>query len=97
VERIEGRRAERLEHEGEEPLDRAADHAAATDGPLYVQQVYDLCGDEDVKMLLLVSLGGQAAPDEIKAELDWTDTKYATVLKRRRRLVIRLMSEGKLT
>lgn len=62
VERIEGRRAERLEHEEEEPLDRAADQAAATDGPLYVQQVYDHCEDEDVKMLLLVSLGGQATP-----------------------------------
>lgn len=59
--------------------------------------MYDLCEDEDVKLLLLTLLGGQATPDEIKAELGWDDTKYATVLKRRRRLVIRLMSEGKLT
>lgn len=97
VERVEGRRAHKLEHEEEEPLDRAADPTAATDGPLYVQQVYDLCEDEDVKLLLLTLLGGQATPDEIKAELGWNDTKYATVLKRRRRLVIRLMREGKLT
>jgi len=97
VERIEGRRAHKLEHEADEPLDRAADPTAATDGPLYIQQVYDLCEDEDVKLLLLTLLGGQATPDEVKAELGWNDTKYATVLKRKRRLVIRLMLEGKLT
>lgn len=34
VERVEGRRALELEHEEEEPLDRAADPTAATDGPL---------------------------------------------------------------
>ncbi len=96
VRRCEGERAQKLEDEEEEPLDRAADPSASTEGALFVQQVYDLCEDEDVKLLLTLQ-ADQAAPDEIKTELGWDDTKYATVQKRKRRLVIRLMREGKLT
>lgn len=95
VRRVEGERAHRQEDEEEEPLDRAADPSASTEGPLYVQQVYNLCEDEDIKLLLMVQVD-EATPDEIKAELGWDDKRYATVLKRKRRLVIRLMREGKL-
>jgi DNA-directed RNA polymerase specialized sigma24 family protein len=95
VRRVEGERAHRQDDEEEEPLDRAADPSASTEGPLYVQQVYDLCEDEDIKLLLMVQVD-EATPDEIKAELGWDDKRYATVQKRKRRLVIRLMREGKL-
>jgi len=96
VQRVEGERAHKQEGEEEEPLDRAADPASSTEGPLFVQQVYDLCEDEDVKFLLTLQ-ADKATPDEIKAELCWDDTKYATVQRRKRRLVIRLLREGKLT
>jgi DNA-directed RNA polymerase specialized sigma24 family protein len=96
VRRVEGERADKLEDEEEEPVDRTVDRSASTEGALFVQQVYDLCDDEDVKLLLTLQ-ADNATPEEIKAELDWNDTKYATVQKRKRRLVILLMREGKLT
>ena len=78
-----------------ETLDRAADPAASTEGPLFVQQVYDLCNDEDIQLLLMAQ-ADRATPEEIKADCRWDDKKYETVQKRKRRLVIRLMREGKL-
>jgi DNA-directed RNA polymerase specialized sigma24 family protein len=95
VQRFEGERAFRQEDEEEEPLDRAADPSASTEGPLYVQQVYDLCDDEEIQ-LLLTAQADRAKPEQIKADLGWDGKKYETVLKRKRRLVIRLMREGKL-
>ena len=95
VRRLEGERAYKQEDEEDEPLDRAADPSASTEGPLFVQQVYDLCDDEEIKDLLTAQVD-RATPEEIKAELGWDDTKYETVQKRKRRLVIRLMREGKL-
>jgi DNA-directed RNA polymerase specialized sigma24 family protein len=94
VQRFEGERAFKQEDE-EEPLDRAADPSASTEGPLYVQQVYDLCDDEEIQ-LLLTAQADRAKPEQIKADLGWEAKKYETVLKRKRRLVIRLMREGKL-
>ncbi len=95
MQRFEGERAFKQEDEGEEPLDRAADPSASTEGPLYVQQVYDLCDDEEIQ-LLLTAQADRAKPEQVKADLGWDDKKYETVLKRKRRLVIRLMREGKL-
>ena len=95
VRRYDGKRAFRGEDEDDEPVDRAADPSASTDGPVFVQQVYDLCGDDEIKLLLMAQ-ADQAAPEQIKSDFGWDDTKYATVLKRKRRLMIRLMSEGKL-
>jgi hypothetical protein len=96
VRRIEGERAYKQEDEEDEPLDCAADPSASTEGPLFVQQVYDLCEDEEIQ-LLLTAQADRATPEQIKAELGWDRKKYATVQKRKRRLVIRLMREGKLS
>jgi hypothetical protein len=95
VQRYEGERAFQQEDEAEEPLARAADPSASTEGPLYVQQVYDLCDDEEIQ-LLLTAQTDRATPEQIKADLGWDDKKYETVMKRKRRLVIRLTREGKL-
>lgn len=45
---------------------------------------------------MLTAQADRAKPDQIKADLGWDDKKYETVLTRKRRLVIRLMREGKL-
>jgi DNA-directed RNA polymerase specialized sigma24 family protein len=95
VRRIEGERALKQEHEEEEPLDRAADLSASTEGPLFIQQVYNLCDDEEIQ-LLLIAQADRATPEQIKADFVWDDKKYETVQKRKRRLVIRLVREGKL-
>jgi DNA-directed RNA polymerase specialized sigma24 family protein len=95
VRRREGERAYKQEGEEDEPLDRAADPSASTEGPLFVQQVYDLCDDEEIE-LLLTAQADRSTPEQIQAELGWDDKKYETVRKRKRRLVIRLMREGKL-
>jgi DNA-directed RNA polymerase specialized sigma24 family protein len=96
VRRYEGVRAVPEECDEEDPLDQAADPAASTEGPLFVQQLYDLCEDEEVQ-LLLTAQADNATPAEIQAELGWDEKKYKAVQKRKRRLVIRLMLEGKLT
>jgi hypothetical protein len=95
VRRIEGERAYKQEDAEEEPIDRAADSSASTEGPLFVQQVYDLCADEEIQFLLMAQ-ADRATPEQIKLEFGWDDKKYETVQKRKRRLVIRLMREGKL-
>jgi hypothetical protein len=95
VQRFEGQRTFKQEGEEEEPLDRAADPSASTEGPLYVQQVYDLCDDEEIQLLLMAQVD-QAKPEQIKADCGWDDKQYETVQKRKRRLVIRLVREGKL-
>jgi DNA-directed RNA polymerase specialized sigma24 family protein len=96
VRRHEGERAVANDDDEEGPLDQAADPAASTEGPLFVQQLYDLCHDEEVQ-LLLTAQADNATPHEIQAELGWDEQKYKAVQKRKRRLVIRLMLEGKLT
>jgi DNA-directed RNA polymerase specialized sigma24 family protein len=96
VRRIEGERAYNQEDNEDEPLDRAADPSASTEGPLFVQQVYDLCDDEEVQLLLMAQ-ADRATPEQLKAEFGWDDRNYTTVQKRKRRLVIRLMREGKLS
>jgi hypothetical protein len=47
--------------------------------------------------LLLTAQADHATPAEIQAELGWDEKKYKAVQKKKRRLVIRLMVEGKLT
>ena len=97
VQRYEGVRAVRQEDDEEEPLDQAGDPAASTEGPLFVQQVYDLCEDDEEVQLLIMKQWDRATPAEIRTELEWDETKYQAVLKRKRRLVIRWTLEGKLT
>ena len=97
VRRYEGVRAVRQEDDDEDLLDQAADPAASTEGPLFIQQLYDLCEDDEEVQLLLMKQWDVATPAEIRTELGWDQTKYQTVLKRKRRLVIRWTLEGKLT
>jgi DNA-directed RNA polymerase specialized sigma24 family protein len=95
VHRYEGVRAVADEDE-EYPLEQAADPAASTEGPLFVQQIYDLCDDDEEVQLLLTAQADNATPEEIQAELGWDERKYKAVQKRKRRLVIRWTLEGKL-
>jgi DNA-directed RNA polymerase specialized sigma24 family protein len=97
VRRYEGVRALRQEDDEEDLLDQAADPAASTEGPLFVQQLYDLCEDDEEVQLLLMKQWDRATAAEIRTELGWDETKYQSVLKRKRRLVIRWTLEGKLT
>jgi DNA-directed RNA polymerase specialized sigma24 family protein len=96
VQKYEGIRA--VAEEGDEdPLDQAADPAASTEGPLFHQQVYDLCADDEEVQLLLMKQWDRATPAEIRAELGWDETKYQAVQKRKRRLITRWTLEGQLT
>lgn len=96
VRKYEGARAGAEESDEEDPLDLAIDHAASTEGPLFVQQAYDLCGDDEEVQLLLTAQADNASPDEIQTDFGWDEKKYKAVQKRKRRLVIRWMLEGKL-
>jgi len=95
VRRYEGVRAIAEEGEDEDPLDQAADPTASTAGLLFVQQLYDLCDDEEVQLLIMAQ-ADNATPAEIQAEFGWDERKYKAVQKKKRRLVIRLTLEGKL-
>jgi DNA-directed RNA polymerase specialized sigma24 family protein len=96
VRRLEGVRAVAQEDDEEDPLDQAADPAASPEGPLFVQQVYDLCDGNEEVQLLLMAQADNATPDQIQKEFGWDEKKYKAVQKRKRRLVIRLTLEGKL-
>ncbi len=95
VRKYEGERAFRKDDEDGDPTEDAADAAGSTDGTTFVQQVYDECNDEEVRDLITAQ-ADNATPEEIKKEFGWSDTKYETVRTRKRRLVVRLMREGKL-
>jgi DNA-directed RNA polymerase specialized sigma24 family protein len=96
VRRYEGVRAVAAEGEGEDPLNQASDPAASPEGLLFVQQLYDLCEDEEIQSLLIAQLD-KRSPVETQAELGWDEKKYKAVQKRKARLVIRWKLEGKLT
>jgi DNA-directed RNA polymerase specialized sigma24 family protein len=96
VRRYEGERAVAQEDEEEDPLDEAADPAASTEGPLFIQQMYDLCDHDEEVQLLLTAQVDNATPDQIQADLGWDEKKYKAVQKRKRRLVIEWTLEGKL-
>lgn len=46
--------------------------------------------------MLLTAQADNATPAEIQADLGWDEKKYRAVQKKKRRLVIRWMLEGKL-
>jgi DNA-directed RNA polymerase specialized sigma24 family protein len=80
----------------EDPSEHAGDPTAAPDGHLLPQQLYNHCdGDDDVQMMLLKQFD-HATAEEIRTECGWDQTHYETVLKRKRRLTIKWMREGKL-
>jgi DNA-directed RNA polymerase specialized sigma24 family protein len=96
VRRLDGVRAVADPDDQEEPVEQGADPAASTEGPLFVQQVYDLCADDEELQLLLTAQADNATPDEIRAELQWDDKKYKAVQKRKIRAVARWTLQGKL-
>ena len=97
VRRYEGVRVVAQEEDGDDPIERAADPADATEASAFLQQFYDLCaGDEKIQLLLMAQLNG-STPAEILADLGWDEKQYKAVQKKKRRLVIRLTLEGKLT
>jgi DNA-directed RNA polymerase specialized sigma24 family protein len=95
VRKYEGERAFRKDDEDCDPTEDASDFAASTDGTTFVQQVYNECNNEEVRDLITAQ-ADNATPEEIKQKFGWDDTKYETVRTRKRRLVIRLMREGKI-
>lgn len=96
VRRYLGERALPQEGEDEDPVEQAADPTASTEGPLVFEQLFDLCGDDEDVQHLVLKQWDMASPAEIQSELGWDEKRYATVLKRKRRMVIRLKLEGKL-
>lgn len=95
VEKYDGRRVVAVNEDDGDPAENVADPMAATDGMTFIQQVYDLCDDDEIRELVMAQ-ADNAKPDDIKREFGWDDTRYDTVLKRKRRMAIRLMREGKL-
>lgn len=95
VRRLEGERAFANEDDEDDPVDQAADSASSTEATAFAQQLYNLCtGDDDIQLLFVAQLNN-GAPADIRAELGWDEKKYKAVQKRKRRLVIRWMLEGK--
>jgi DNA-directed RNA polymerase specialized sigma24 family protein len=95
VRRYEGVRAVAAPDDEEDPLDQAVDATASADRRLIAQQLYDLCQDDEIKLLVMTRLDN-ATPAEIQAELGWDEKKYKAVQKKKARLVIRLTLEGTL-
>jgi DNA-directed RNA polymerase specialized sigma24 family protein len=95
VRRYEGVRVVAEEDE-DDPLDQVHDPAVCAEATVFFQQLYDLCADdEEIQLLILAELKGEA-PAEIQAEFGWDENKYKAVQKRKKRMVIRWMLEGKL-
>lgn len=97
VRRLEGERVFADADDQERPVEQGADPASATDGRLFVQQVYDLCAGDDELQCLLTMQADNATPDEIRAEMKWDEKKYKAVQKKKIRAVARWMLQGKLT
>ena len=97
VRKFEGERAYREEDEETEPVELGADPSQKTEEFVYAQEVFRLCTgeDEEVQLLLLAQLDN-GTPEQIKTELGWDAKKFESVRKRKRRLVIQLIAEGKL-
>jgi DNA-directed RNA polymerase specialized sigma24 family protein len=95
VRRVDGVRVVAFEEEPD-PMDAAPDPTASPEGALIMAQLYELCAhDPDVQMLLMFQDDGAERADVLR-ELGWDVTKYETVQKRKKKLVARLINEGKI-
>jgi DNA-directed RNA polymerase specialized sigma24 family protein len=95
VRRYEGVRAV-AEGDVDDPLDQAPDPTECAEATVFFQQLYDLfADDEEIQLLILAQLKGET-PAEIQAEFGWDENKYKAVQKRKKRMVIRWMLEGRL-
>jgi DNA-directed RNA polymerase specialized sigma24 family protein len=91
-----GTRAMRDDETGHDPINDAPELGQAAEASVFCQQLYDLCAGDDDMQLLLMAQWDFATRAEIQSELGWDDTKYETVMTRKRRLVARWKVEGKL-
>ena len=91
-----GTRAVRDDETGHDPIEDASEPGQAAEAAVFCQQLYDLCAGDDDMQLLLMAQWDFATRSEIQSELGWDDTKYETVMTRRRRLAARWKLEGKL-
>lgn len=95
VRHVHGVRATAAEGEPD-PAESAADPAASQEDSLILNRLYDLfANDPEVQTLLMLQDEG-AERAEVLQELSWDVTKYETVQKRKRKMVARLISEGKI-
>jgi DNA-directed RNA polymerase specialized sigma24 family protein len=96
IRRVQGVRATAAEGELD-PAETVADPAAASqENSLVLNQLYDLCAnDPEVQTLLMLQDDG-AGRAEVLQELGWDVTRYETVQKRKRKMVARLINEGKI-
>lgn len=96
VRRTHGIRVAAENDSDDDSIDHVSDPTAAPDGHLVAQMLYDHCeGDDDVQIMLLKQFDNATA-EEIRIECGWDQTHYETVRKRKRRLTIKWMREGKL-
>uniref|UniRef100_Q07NQ1 RNA polymerase, sigma-24 subunit, ECF subfamily n=1 Tax=Rhodopseudomonas palustris (strain BisA53) TaxID=316055 RepID=Q07NQ1_RHOP5 len=96
VARYDGKRAFETEDDEETLVETAADPVETIESAVFQQQLFDLFRDDDEILELLIEQIDDAAASEIQAKLGWSKTKYETVQKRKKRLVAKYMSEGKL-
>jgi hypothetical protein len=95
VRRVEGDRVVAADGEPD-PVEAASDPAASQEDDLLLEQLYELCStDSDVQTLLMFQAEGAGRADVLR-DLDWDVTKYETVQKRKRKMVARLINEGKI-
>jgi DNA-directed RNA polymerase specialized sigma24 family protein len=78
----------------QDPIENSPDPAGTQEDERMLAQLYELfAADPDIQSLLILQ-GAERA--EILAELGWDVTKYETVQKRKKRMMARLINEGKI-
>jgi hypothetical protein len=95
VGRFEGKRLVAASVDRPDPIEFARDQEPSQDDAYLREQVYRICEDEEVKMLLLL-LNDNATRADILAETGWDVTNYETVRKRMKKWGASLYKEGKL-
>ena len=95
VRRMDGERIVAADGEPD-PMAAVPDRTASPEEALFLAQLYELCAvDPDVQTLLMYQDDG-AERAEVLRELGWNVTKYETVQKRKKRMMARLINEGKI-
>lgn len=95
IRRLEGERSVAAEGEPD-PMESVPDPTASQGGTVLLGELYDLCAhDPDVQSLVAYQIE-PVERAQILSELGWDVTKYETVQKRKKRILARLMSEGKI-
>ncbi|MBR0684438.1 hypothetical protein JQ594_00800 [Bradyrhizobium manausense] len=95
IRRLEGERSVAAEGEPD-PMESVPDPTASQEDTVFLGELYDLCAhDPDVQSLLVYQIE-PVERAQILSELGWDVTKYETVQKRKKRIVGRLISEGRI-